>query len=93
MARTSAVPNRSGSAATSSTGTPSTVTPTARRVAPLDERDDLRQRREARQHGPWIRRGADDRQPLARVTPSTYVARRLPVERGRDAPDELPARG
>ena len=38
VARTSSVPNRAGSATTSSTGTPSTVTPTARSLRALDAR-------------------------------------------------------
>ena len=59
-------------------------------LALLDHRDDLGQRGEARQHGARIRRGADDRQLLAGVAPPAHIAGRLAVERGRDAPDELP---
>ena len=56
----------------------------------LDQRDDLGQRGEARQHGARIRRGADHRQQLAGVAPPPHVAGRLAVERGRDSSDQLP---
>ena len=43
--------------------------------------------------GRRIRRGADDRQPLAGVAPAPHIAGRLAAERSRDASDELPRRG
>ena len=85
----SAVPKRSGSAATSSTGTPSIVTPTARRLAAPEQRDDLRQRGKAREHGTGLRRDADHRQQLGGVAPAAHVARDRAAERLRNAADEL----
>ena len=55
-------------------------------LVPLDHGDDLRQRREAREHGSGIRRGADDRELLARVAPAAHVAGRLAAERARRSP-------
>jgi hypothetical protein len=53
----------------------------------LDERDDLRQRREPVDR---TRVRADDGQPLARVAPAPRVARHLAVQGGRDPAGELP---
>ena len=79
-----------GSAATSSIGTPSTVTPDRAPLGLLHHRDDLRQRGEARQHRRRIRRGADHREVLAGVPPAAHVAGRLAAEGGRHAADQLP---
>ena len=65
------------------------MTPTARRSPPLDHGHDLRQRGEASEHRLGLGRGADDREPLARVAPAAHVARRLAAERGRDRADQL----
>jgi hypothetical protein len=56
----------------------------------LHDRDDLRQRGEARQHGRGIRGGADHREVLAGVAPAPHVAGRLAAEADRHAPDQLP---
>ena len=58
-------------------------------VAALEQRDDLRQRGEAIEHRLGLGRGADDRQPLARVAPAADVARGLAAERDRDRADQL----
>ena len=56
----------------------------------LHDRDDLRQRGEARQHGRGIRRRADHGKVLAGVAPAPHVAGRLAAEGGRHASDQLP---
>ena len=61
----------------------------ARPLALLDDRDDLRQLGEAREHRRGIGRRADDREPLAGVAPAARVAGRLAAERVRDAGDQL----
>lgn len=56
----------------------------------LHHRDDLGQRREAREHGRGIRRGADHREVLAGVAPAPHVAGRPAAEGVRHASDQLP---
>ncbi len=59
-------------------------------LALLDDRHDLREGSKAGQHGARIRRSADHRQQLAGISPAPHVTGRHTVERGRDAPDQLP---
>ena len=90
VARSSAVPKRSGAATTSSTGTPSTVTPTARRSSRSITATIWGSAAKRAEQGARIRRRADHRELLARVAPAPHVARRLAAERRRDAADQLP---
>ena len=84
------MPARAGSATTSSIGTPSIVSPTARLSSRSSRHDDLRKRLEAREN--LFRRGARAHhgELLAEVAPAPRVAGRLPTERLRDRAHELP---
>ena len=92
VARTSSVPKRSGSAATSSIGTPSTVTPTARRSVRSTTATICGRRANASSTAP-VRRRDDDRERSQRVPPAARVARQLAVRARRDRADELARRG
>ena len=82
VARTSSVPKRSGAATTSSTGTPSTVTPTRAALAALDHRDDLRQRARSAP-APASGRGAARRRRAARRSRASAAHRRPARRRAR----------
>jgi hypothetical protein len=56
----------------------------------VDHRDNLGQRREAREHVFGVGRRADHRQLLARVAPATHIAGPLAAKRGRYAAHQLP---
>ena len=88
MARTSAGPKASGAATSSSSGTPSTVTPTARRSSCSTSATSW-ELGESREHGLRIRGRADHRQQLAGIAPAAHVARRLAVQRCRHAADKV----
>ncbi len=79
-----------GAATTSSTGTPSTVTPTARRSACSITATICGSAAKRSSSEDGCGRGADHGQLLARVAPAAHIAGRLPVERGRDRAHELP---
>ena len=80
-----------GGATTSSTGTPSTVTPTARRRPARARRRSAAARRSAPAPATG-RRGADHGQQLARVAPAAHIAGRFPVEGAAMPPTSSQAR-
>ena len=90
MARTTAVPKRSGSATTSSTGTPSIVSPTARRSLRSTSATIWGSSAKRASTGRRIRLRAHHGQALARVAPAPHVAGRLAPQGVGDPADELP---
>ena len=90
VARSNAVPNRSGSAATSSTGTPSSVNPTARRSSCSIIATICGSAANRASTADGSVDGTHDREPLARVAPPPHVAGHLAAEELRDPADELP---
>ena len=89
VAVSSALPACAGSGTSSSTGTPSTVTPSARRSSRSSTATICGSSAKAREHRGGVGGRADDREPLAGVAPAARVAGRLPAERRRDPERQL----
>ena len=83
--RSSSVPNRAGSATTSSTGTPSTVTPTARRSLALEHATRSKEAPRTRR-APGQGRAADDddREVERGIRPAARITCNLAAQRRRD---------
>ena len=89
VARTSSVPRRDGSATTSSTGTPSTVTPSVR-PSPRSTTATICGKASKRSRTRAVA-GNHDGEPFRGIAPAARVAGRNPAERLGDRLDQRPA--